>query len=357
MATRRAERVRNAPERVSLYGEITDKIIAELEEGCVPWVQPWGNAAGTAAVGLPRNAATNRAYSGVNILILWGAVIGRGYPAQTWLTFNQARALGGAVRRGERGTTVVYAGRFTPDDERERAARDGEEPGAIPFLKRYTVFNVAQCEGLPPDFAAQAPPPPADLILPRADALIRATGAAVTIGGRLSLLRRRAGPHPGPAAPGLLRADRLAPHGVPRTRPLDGRRAAARARPHRPHGLQELRPRGVGGRDDGRLRLRGARRCAPPIPTGAGPRWPSVGSAHGFRAADTPIAVQRPPHERSRRAHDRGRHDDPLAATALPPQAGHVRRSSPVRGSRASPPTAVSRSVRPPWPGVASTSR
>jgi hypothetical protein len=75
-------------ERGSLYQEVTDRIIAELEAGRVPWVQPWGQ--GKAALGLPRNAATGRRYSGVNILILWGAVIERGWPSQDWLTFRQA---------------------------------------------------------------------------------------------------------------------------------------------------------------------------------------------------------------------------------------------------------------------------
>ena len=71
-------------DRTSLYQEITDKIIAELEQGRVPWVQPWlGSAGGTAApLGLPKNAATGRAYSGINILILWGAVAERGFAGQ-----------------------------------------------------------------------------------------------------------------------------------------------------------------------------------------------------------------------------------------------------------------------------------
>ena len=78
--------------------------------------------------------------------------------------------------RGERGTTVVYADRFTPDDERRRAAETGEQAQAIPFLKRFTVFNTAQCEGLPDEMMAMAPPVETDLVLPQAEALIRATG-------------------------------------------------------------------------------------------------------------------------------------------------------------------------------------
>ena len=91
------------------------------------------------------------------MLILWGAVIERGFSGQSWLTFRQALGLGGHVRKGERGTTVVYADRFVPDDERRRAAEAGDEAQAIPFLKRFTVFNTDQCEGLPEDVASVAP--------------------------------------------------------------------------------------------------------------------------------------------------------------------------------------------------------
>jgi antirestriction protein ArdC len=93
---------------------------------------------------MPKSAATGRPYSGINVLILWGAVVKHGFPGQSWLTFRQARGLGGNVRRGEHGTTVVYADDFIPAEERARAAETGEEPQRIPFLKRFTVFNLAQ---------------------------------------------------------------------------------------------------------------------------------------------------------------------------------------------------------------------
>ena len=134
---------RTGHDRASLYDDITGKIIAELEAGRVPWVQPWGTAA-AAPLGLPRNAATRRNYSGINILILWGAVVQHGFPGQGWLTFRQALSLGGNVMKGERGTSVVYADRFTPEDEKRRARDAGEEAQTIPFLKRFTVFNAAQ---------------------------------------------------------------------------------------------------------------------------------------------------------------------------------------------------------------------
>ena len=169
--------------RTNLYDDITDRIIAELEEGRLPWVQPWGTAAAKAPLAMPRNAATARQYSGINVLILWGAVVQHGYPTQHWLTFRQALSLGGNVRKGERGTTVVYADRFTPEDEKRRARETGEEPGSIPFLKRFTVFNAAQCEGLPEDIAVAAPPPPPGMIEPQVEALIEATGIEFRIGG------------------------------------------------------------------------------------------------------------------------------------------------------------------------------
>jgi len=143
----RQDRARPGGARSNLYDDITDKIIAELEEGRLPWVQPWGTAAAKAPLAMPRNAATARQYSGINVLILWGAVVQHGYPSQHWLTYRQALSLGGNVRKGERGTTVVYADRFTPEDEKRRARESGEEASSIPFLKRFTVFNAAQCEG------------------------------------------------------------------------------------------------------------------------------------------------------------------------------------------------------------------
>ncbi len=170
-------------DRTSLYDDITNKIITELEAGRVPWVQPWGTAAAKAPLAMPANAATGRQYSGINVLILWGAVIEHGFPVQSWLTFRQALSLGGHVRKGERGTTVVYADRFIPDDEKKRAQETGEEAQAIPFLKRFTVFNVAQCEDLPDDLAVAPPAPEPGLIEPRVEALIKATGIDFRIGG------------------------------------------------------------------------------------------------------------------------------------------------------------------------------
>lgn len=181
--SRHDRNARSGADRTSLYDDITNKIISELEAGRVPWVQPWGTAAAKAPLALPTNAATGRQYSGINVLILWGAVIEHGFPVQSWLTFRQALSLGGHVRKGERGTIIVYADRFIPDDEKRRAQETGEEAHAIPFLKRFTVFNVAQCEDLSDGLAFAPPAPDSGLIEPRVEALIKATGIDFRIGG------------------------------------------------------------------------------------------------------------------------------------------------------------------------------
>ncbi|MDD3798441.1 MAG: zincin-like metallopeptidase domain-containing protein [Novosphingobium sp.] len=175
-------RHRSARERTNLYEQITNRIIAELEAGRIPWVQPWGSA--KASVGMPYNAVSERRYSGINILTLWDAIVSRGFASHAFLTFRQAITLGGNVRRGEQGIGVIYTRRFIPRDEHRRADIEGREPsGGIPFLKWFTVFSVEQCDGLPAHICEPPPPIPEGLILPQAEALIAATGADFRIGG------------------------------------------------------------------------------------------------------------------------------------------------------------------------------
>lgn len=173
---------RTGEPRLSLYDEVTNRIIAELEAGRLPWVQPW-DASRCERPGLPRNALTGSRYSGVNVLLLWAEVIAKGYPSQHWLTFRQALAAGGNVRKGERGVTIVYADRFTPEAEKTRAVETGEDARSVPFLKRYIVFNLAQCEGLRAGLARDPAPLPEREIIPHAEAFIQATGADFRIGG------------------------------------------------------------------------------------------------------------------------------------------------------------------------------
>jgi antirestriction protein ArdC len=167
--------------RVSLYDEVTARIVAEMERGVLPWVRPWSRSA--APLGMPRSAASRKFYSGINILILWDAVIRRGFVAQEWLTFRQALGLGGHVRKGERGTVICYADSFVPKAERDRSQESGDDPSRVPFLKRFTVFNIEQCEGLPAHIAPSPPTYPETEKHPAAETLIATSGASLREAG------------------------------------------------------------------------------------------------------------------------------------------------------------------------------
>jgi antirestriction protein ArdC len=169
--------------RDNIYREITDKIIAELERGVVPWVQPWNSSRQLCPLGLPVNGLTRRSYSGINILLLWSTLEERGFASPHWITFKQCIAMGGSVRKGEKGTHVYFADKFVPQKEQQRAKDEGNDPSAIHFLKRYTVFNSEQCDGLPVGLFGIAEPRQPREIVPEAEALIGATGADFRIGG------------------------------------------------------------------------------------------------------------------------------------------------------------------------------
>ena len=133
---------RTAVRRPSLYEDITNRIIAELEAGSLPWVQPWGSAAVRAPLGIPKNAATGRNYSGINVLILWGAVVQHGYAAQSWLTFRQAVGLGGNVRKGvARPSSMPTALSRTTN----AAARTTEARGPAPYhSSSVSLFSTSR---------------------------------------------------------------------------------------------------------------------------------------------------------------------------------------------------------------------
>jgi len=170
-------------QRDNLYRDITDKIIAELEQGIVPWLQPWTSGKQLCPLGLPVNGLSCRSYSGINILLLWSALESHGFASPYWVTFKQCIAMGGSVRKGEKGTHVYFADKFVPQKEKARVAETGDEPNAIAFLKRYTVFNAEQCDGLPEGLIAASVAKSERQIVPEAEALIAATGADFRIGG------------------------------------------------------------------------------------------------------------------------------------------------------------------------------
>jgi antirestriction protein ArdC len=95
-----------------VYSKITDRIIADLEQGVRPWMRPWSaeHAAGKITRPLRHNGIP---YNGINVVMLWSASVVKGYSCPLWLTFKQALELGGNVREGEHGELVVYANRIT----------------------------------------------------------------------------------------------------------------------------------------------------------------------------------------------------------------------------------------------------
>jgi antirestriction protein ArdC len=142
-------------ERKDIYQRVTDSIVAELEKGVRPWLKPWNadHAAGRITRPLRANGIP---YRGINVLMLWAAATERGYTAPLWLTYKQAQELGAQVRKGEKGSLVVYANTITRTEQDEATGEDLERE--IPFMKGYIVFNAEQVDGLPAHFYAVQQP-------------------------------------------------------------------------------------------------------------------------------------------------------------------------------------------------------
>ncbi|KAF0174910.1 MAG: antirestriction protein [Alphaproteobacteria bacterium] len=161
--------------------DINARIIAALEQGVLPWKQPWRPGA-DAASALPLRA-NGAPYRGVNIVLLWMRAADCGYGARRWYSFRQARALGACVRKGEIGERVVYYGSATrarahgsvPVSGLSPGARTGDprggaqgdtDKGGARFLRAYVVFNADQIDGL--ESVDEAPPASTDAVTPLA---------------------------------------------------------------------------------------------------------------------------------------------------------------------------------------------
>ena len=118
---------------IKSYERITERIVTLLEQGTVPWHKPW-----QVKTGLPRNLVSKKPYRGINPFLL----LAMGYESPHWLTFRQAIQLGGSVKKGEKACPVVFWKQMQITD------KESGELEKIPLLRLYSVFNVAQCEGL-----------------------------------------------------------------------------------------------------------------------------------------------------------------------------------------------------------------
>lgn len=131
-----------------VYQIVTDRIVEALEGGIIPWRRPWKRLS-NGGLGFPTSVATGKPYHGVNVWLLALTADAMGYASHLWLTFNQAKKLGGRVRKGEKGTQVVFW-KVVKKDEADSAGVVREKK--MFFLRYYTVFNVEQCDDLPEKF-------------------------------------------------------------------------------------------------------------------------------------------------------------------------------------------------------------
>jgi antirestriction protein ArdC len=125
-----------------IYQLVTDRIVRLLEAGTVPWPKPWRGAEFA-----PQNIVSRKAYRGINLMLLYSS----GFASPFWLTFRQAHALGGKVKKGEKSLPVVFWKFFEDEEDSERRK--------VPLLRYSNVFNLLQCDGIktPGDFKAEDP--------------------------------------------------------------------------------------------------------------------------------------------------------------------------------------------------------
>jgi len=172
--------------RFDVHQEITNRIVAAIEAGAGEFKLPWHRAASTSS---PINATTGRAYRGVNILSLWITTQALGYESHEWATFKQWHERGVNVRKGERGTPIVFYKNLHVESSDVDASEDAEGGRTIPFARASWVFNAAQVDGHAVQ-AAALPERPLFERIARVDRVIEATGARIEYGGSRACYNR-----------------------------------------------------------------------------------------------------------------------------------------------------------------------
>ena len=161
--------------KTDVYQTVTNSIIEALERGVKPWVCPWKRNG--AMSGIPSNFSPGKAYTGMNIMLLWCSAAKHGFRDPRWLTYHQATEQGAQVRKGETGTTGI----FYKTLEKENDAGELER---IPMLKTFTVFNIEQTDGLNLDDEISPQPVTGFDPLPDVEALFQRTGAKINERGQ-----------------------------------------------------------------------------------------------------------------------------------------------------------------------------
>lgn len=164
-----------------IYAEVTDRLVASLEAALATgtsWVRPWATQ-GT-STGRPKNATSGHVYKGINTLLLWAAADTAGFSDGRWASFKQWQAVGASVRKGEKGTLIVF---FKPLEVEDANVEGGRK--VIPMIRSSYVFNIAQVDNCPERIAKAGLVEVSDLTerLAKADAMVAATGAVINHGG------------------------------------------------------------------------------------------------------------------------------------------------------------------------------
>lgn len=131
-----------------IYARVTAKIMTDLENGNLTWRKPWHSDHFAGQVMRPLRW-NDIPYTGINTLMLWGTAAEQGYTSPYWMTFKQAIELKANVRKGEKGTQVVYADKFVREEQNTKGETVTSQ---VPFLKTYVVFNASQIDGLSDGF-------------------------------------------------------------------------------------------------------------------------------------------------------------------------------------------------------------
>ncbi|WP_234498157.1 ArdC family protein [Vibrio maritimus] len=169
--------------KTDFYQEVTNQIIEALEQGIKPWSCPWEVSQ---ASGIPSNFSTHSEYQGMNIMLLWMSAQMHRFSSSQWLTFKQAKALGGQVRKGEKGTHIFFYKTVEKTGVNEKG-KEVEE--SYPMLKTYCVFNLDQVEGIERPVTIEAQDNHDIETLDNVEAFIAQTGASISYHGQKAYFR------------------------------------------------------------------------------------------------------------------------------------------------------------------------